>query len=92
MILTREETQKILSILSGVQRLMGSLLYGSGLRLMECHRLRIKDIDFSAKHIIIRDGKGFKDRITILPEVTIPELKRHLIRVKYFHNNFFNLC
>ena len=47
---------------------------------MECHRLRIKDIDFSAKYIIVRDGKGFKDRVTILPESVIPELKRHLKR------------
>ena len=60
-------------------------VYGSGLRLMECHRLRIKDIDFSAKHIIVRDGKGFKDRVTILPESIIQELKRHLIRVKSLH-------
>ena len=79
-VLTREETQKVLSLLSETQRLMVSLLYGSGLRLMECHRLRIKDIDFSAKYIIVRDGKGFKDRVTILPESVIPELKRHLKR------------
>ena len=70
---------------------MVSLLYGSGIRLMECHRLRIKDIDFSEKHIIVRDGKGFKDRVTILPESVIPELKRHLIRVKSLHNNFLKL-
>ena len=69
---------------------MVSLLYGSGIRLMECHRLRIKDIDFSEKHIIVRDGKGFKDRVTILPESVIPELKRHLIRVKSLHNDFLN--
>ena len=87
-VLTREETQKVLSLLSETQRLMVSLLYGSGLRLMECHRLRIKDIDFSAKHIIVRDGKGFKDRVTILSESVIPELKGHLIRVKSLHNDF----
>lgn len=87
-VLTREETQKVLSLLSETQRLMVSLLYGSGLRLMECHRLRIKDIDFSAKYIIVRDGKGFKDRVTILPESVIPELKRHLIRAKSLHNDF----
>jgi site-specific recombinase XerD len=85
-VLTRKETQKILSLLSETQHLMVSLLYGSGLRLMECHRLRVKDIDFTAKHIIVRDGKGFKDRVTILPESVIPELKRHLIRVKSLHN------
>jgi integron integrase len=87
-VLTRKETQKILSLLSETQHLMVSLLYGSGLRLMECHRLRVKDIDFTAKHIIVRDGKGFKDRVTILPESVIPELKRHLIRVKSLHNHF----
>ena len=49
---------------------------------MECHRLKIKDVDFSAKQIIIRDGKGFKDRVTILPESITIELKQHLERVK----------
>jgi len=49
---------------------------------MECHRLRVKDIDFSMKQIIVRDGKGFKDRVTILPESVVPELKRHLVRIK----------
>ena len=87
-VLTRKETQKVLSLLSETQRLMASLLYGSGLRLMECHRLRIKDIDFSAKQIIVRDGKGFKDRVTILPESVIPELKQHLIRIKSLHHDF----
>jgi site-specific recombinase XerD len=83
-VLTREETRKILSLLSGVNHLMGSFLYGSGLRLMECLRLRIKEIDFSAKHIIVRDGKGFKDRVTVLPEKIIPELSQHLVRVRAF--------
>jgi len=62
-VLTREEVQKVLFLLPETQRLMASLLYGSGLRLMECHRLRVKDIDFSMKQIIVRDGKGFKDRV-----------------------------
>ncbi len=87
-VLTREETQKILSLLSGGNHLMASMLYGSGLRLMECLRLRIKDIDFSAKHIIVRDGKGSKDRVTILPETIIPELSQHLVRVKAIHDDF----
>jgi len=87
-VLTREETQKILSLLSGVNHLMASMLYGSGLRLMECLRLRVKDIDFSAKHIIVRDGKGSKDRVTILPETIIPELSQHLVRVKALHDDF----
>jgi integrase len=53
---------------------MGQLLYGSGLRLMECLRLRVKDVDFSQQHIIVRDGKGFKDRVTLLPELLQPAL------------------
>jgi len=81
-VLTREKVQNILSLLPETQRLMVSLLYGGGLRLMECHRLRVKDIDFSMKQIIVRDGKGFKDRVTILPESVVPELKRHLVRIK----------
>ncbi|MHA1305293.1 MAG: integron integrase [Candidatus Heimdallarchaeaceae archaeon] len=87
-VLTREENQKILSLLSGGNHLMASMLYGSGLRLMECLRLRIKDIDFSAKHITVRDGKGSKDRVTILPETIIPELSQHLVRVKALHDDF----
>jgi len=67
---------------------MASMFYGSGLRLMECLRLRIKDIDFSAKHIIVRDGKGYKDHVTILPETIIPELEAHLVRVKVLHDVF----
>ena len=71
-----------------MNRLIVNLLYGSGLRLMECLRLRVKDIDFAAKHIIVRDGKGFKDRVTIMPESVIPELKEHLVRVKALHEDF----
>ncbi len=55
---------------------------------MECLRLRVKDIDFAAKYIIIRDGKGFKDRVTILPESVVPELKEHLVRVRALHEDF----
>ena len=87
-VLTREEAQRVLSLLSGVKHLVFSLLYGSGLRLMECLRLRVKDIDFAAKYIIIRDGKGFKDRVTILPESVVPELKEHLVRVRALHEDF----
>ena len=55
---------------------------------MECLRLRINDIDFSVKHIIVRDGKGSKDRVTILPETIIPGLSQHLVRVKAIHDDF----
>ncbi len=72
----------MLSQLSGVKQLMARLLYGSGLRLMECHRLIVKDIDITAKQIMVCNGKGFKDRLTVLPETVIPLLKEHLIRVK----------
>ena len=88
MVLTREEVQIILSLLPETKRFMVSLLYGSGLRLLECHRLQFKDIDFSMKQITVRDGKGFKDRVTILPESVIPELKQHLKRIKSLHNDF----
>jgi len=87
-VLTREETQRVFSQLSGESRLICSLLYGSGLRLMECMRLRVKDLDFAAGRITVRDGKGFKDRITVLPESLAPELKKHLIRVKALHEDF----
>ena len=78
----------MLFLLSGVNRLIVSLLYGSSLRLMECLRLRVKDIDFVVKHIIVRDGKGFKDRVTIIPESVIPDLDEHLVRVKALHKDF----
>ncbi len=55
---------------------------------MECLRLRVKDIDFVVKHIIVRDGKGFKDRVTIIPESVIPDLDEHLVRVKALHKDF----
>jgi integron integrase len=87
-VLSQEETQKILAHLSGIQLLMVRLLYGSGLRLIECHRLRIKDIDFSANHIFVRSGKGFKDRVTILPQLLVPHLKQHLIKVRSLHEYF----
>jgi integron integrase len=64
---------------------MASLLYGAGLRLMECLRLRVKDIDFAMRQITVRDGKRGKDRVTILPDCVIAPLQRHLTRVKALH-------
>jgi len=87
-VLTVEETLMVLSQLSGVKQLMARLLYGSGLRLMECHRLRVKDIDISAKQIMVCNGKGFKDRVTVLADIVIPALEEHLIRVKALHRDF----
>ncbi|OGL47376.1 MAG: hypothetical protein A2161_18525 [Candidatus Schekmanbacteria bacterium RBG_13_48_7] len=67
--LTREEVKSILDRLDGDKWLMARLMYGAGLRLMECLRLRIHDINFSTNNIIVRDRKGFKDRITMLPSI-----------------------
>ena len=84
-VFTREEVQSILRNLDGTRWLMASLLYGSGLRLSECLRLRIKDLDFGYSQIVVRDGKGGKDRITILPTSLKDPLKNHLEKVKALH-------
>src|SRR5262245_61720446 len=86
-ILTREEVAAILRPLTGVPRLMASLLYGSGLRLLECCRLRIQDIDFARNQIVVRGGKGDKDRVTILPAVLKTDLARHLEAVRTRHQS-----
>jgi site-specific recombinase XerD len=70
-VLSKEETNRVIACLTGTNHLMGQILYGSGLRLMECLRLRVKDVDFDQRHILVRDGKGFKDRVTLLPESVI---------------------
>jgi integrase len=67
-VLTREEVGRVLGEMSGPTRLMATLLYGSGLRLMECCRLRVKDLDLAAVRLVVREGKGGKDRTTLLPE------------------------
>ena len=84
-VLTKAEVRKIISHLSGIKKMIVMIMYGSGLRLMECLRLRIKDIDLLSNQIIIRDGKGNKDRITMLPEVENAPLKEHLRRVWKIH-------
>ena len=86
-VFTRDETKQILLQLSGVNWLMGQILYGAGLRVMECVRLRVKDIDFGYRQIVVRDGKGQKDRITMLPNIIIDELQRHLLKAKKVHEN-----
>jgi integron integrase len=80
--MTREEVQRLLSKMSGTTGLMAGLMYGSGIRLMECVRLRVKDIDFARHQIMVRDGKGQKDRVTMLPERFTAPLQEHLARVK----------
>jgi integron integrase len=84
-VLTRDEVKKIFHSLHGTPRLMAGLLYGSGLRLMECVRLRVKDIDFGYLRITVRDGKGAKDRITMLPVKLAEPLRQHLIKVQVQH-------
>lgn len=85
-VLSRAETQRILSEMSGAQKLMAQILYGGGLRLMECVRLRVKDIDFEYRQIVVHDPKGGNDRFTILPASLVEPLKEHLARVKRIHD------
>ncbi len=89
-VLTKTEVQAVLSRLTGMHWLVASLLYGTGMRILEVLRLRVKDIDFERKEILIRDGKGFKDRVTMLPLTLIEPLKTHLSRVKQLHQNDLN--
>ncbi|MDX9992859.1 MAG: integron integrase [Anaerolineales bacterium] len=84
-VLTREEALRIINLLAGSHKLMAQILYGSGLRLMECARLRLKDLDFDYKTITVRDGKGEKDRITPLPDSIIPSLRLQVERVRLLH-------
>jgi len=84
-VLPRHEVQSLLDHLDGQFHLIGQLLYGGGLRLMESLRLRIKDIDFEYSQVVVRDGKGQKDRVTILPDVVVEPLQRHLALVREQH-------
>ena len=86
-VLNRDEVQVILSRLSGTQWLIASLLYGTGMRIMECLRLRVQDIDFKRREILIRDGKGFKDRVTMLPVSLSAALQTHLDKVRTLHES-----
>jgi len=84
-VLSRDEVRAVLWSMGGVTRLMATLLYGSGLRLLECCRLRVKDVDFARRQIVVRRGKGDKDRMTMLPAVAASELAAHLVRVRAQH-------
>ena len=77
-VLTRDEVRAVIRQLRGVHRLMALLLYGSGLRLLEAARVRVKDVDFARHQIMVRGGKGDKDRATPLPAVVIADLAKHL--------------
>lgn len=84
-VLSLEETRAILKRLDGTHALIGQLLYGCGLRLLEACRLRVKDVDFAQKQLLVRDGKGQKDRVTMLPASLAPLLQAHLVKVKALH-------
>ncbi len=84
-VLTSDEVKQIFAHLHGTPRLMAGLLYGSGLRLMECVRLRVKDVDFGYARIVVRNGKAAKDRVTMLPVNLAAPLQRHLEKVRAQH-------
>jgi integron integrase len=85
-VLTREEARALIRALEGPPRLMALLMYGAGLRLLECCRLRVHDIDFATSQVTIRDGKGGKDRVTMLPTAVREDLVRHLARGRARHS------
>ncbi len=89
-VMTRDEVKAVLSQITGDKCLMASLMYGAGLRLMECLRLRVQDINFSRNEILVRDGKGAKDRITMLPESLKAQLQDHLKKVNTIHEKDLN--
>ena len=84
-VLTVAEVERLLAQLHGPRWLMASLLYGAGLRLRECLKLRVKDVDFGYRQILVRDGKGGKDRVTMLPATVAAPLEAHLARVQQLH-------
>jgi integron integrase len=85
LVLSREDVAAVLRHLRGTPWLMASLMYGAGLRLLECARLRAKDVDFSRRELTVRDGKGRKDRVTVLPATLVSPLRSHLERVQRLH-------
>lgn len=84
-VLSKNETARLLAQLTGVHSLLGRLLYGSGMRLAEGLRLRVKDIDFEQHHILVRDGKGEKDRVTLLPDTLLDDLQAQLAHARRLH-------
>ena len=83
-VLTRDEVPRVLAELTGTYRLIGQLLYGAGLRLLECLCLRVQDLDFGRRQILVRHGKGGKDRWTMLPDAIRPDLQAHLAKLRVF--------
>jgi integron integrase len=86
-VLSKNEVSRVLERMDGNYGLMARLLYGTGMRLMECCRLRVKDIDFDRTEIMIRDGKGAKDRVTMLPDALIQPLREHLARRRHLYED-----
>ena len=84
-VMTRDEVATVLSLMEGTPQLMAKLLYGSGVRIMEAVRLRVKDIDYAMKQLTVRSGKGDKDRFTTFPATLTPFLQNHLARVTTLH-------
>ncbi|MGQ0713991.1 MAG: integron integrase [Gemmatimonadaceae bacterium] len=84
-VMTREEVRAVLGKMHGTQKLVAILLYGSGLRLMEALRLRVKDVDFGANQITVRGGKGDRDRLTMLPAAAVGPLRDHVLKVERVH-------
>jgi integron integrase len=84
-VLSPDEVRRLLTAMDGRPWLLASLLYGSGMRIMECLRLRVKDVDFARNEITIRDGKGAKDRHTVLPKALVEPLRREIERTRILH-------
>ncbi len=85
-VLTVGEVRRLLAAMRGTKWLMASLLYGAGLRLTECLKLRVKDVDFEYRQILVRDGKGAKDRVTMLPQSLVEPLKKQLVVARALHD------
>lgn len=90
-VLTRDEVAAILAQLDGVPFLQASLLYGAGLRLSECLRLRVHDVEFASRRIVVRDGKGAKDRLTMLPRSIVEQLRTHIDATRFVHDRDLTL-
>ena len=86
-VMSRNEAEAVLRELRGMRQLMAALLYGAGLRLLECARLRVKDVDFDRRQLVVRAGKGDRDRASVLPESACEPLRRHLERVARLHRD-----
>ncbi|MFH1639721.1 MAG: integron integrase, partial [Chloroflexota bacterium] len=85
-VMTKAEVQRVLAQMRGNHLLMAKLLYGCGLRLMECVRLRVHDLDFERNRVYVRAAKGDKDRVTIFPKIVQDEMRQHLEKIKLLHD------